>query len=298
MKKIFITGASSGFGYLTTALLLKNGHSVIAGIRGGHARWEKVLQNNDSHPNINAKEQIQEGLKTGQLSTVDLHVDREDSILSVKAHVEERFEGKLDVLINNAGFGLMGPLEEQTMKELRMQIEVNFFGPVSLFQTLLDPLKAAKGRIINVSSVAGRIAFPFYGAYCASKFALEGYSESLWHEMKRHGVSVCLLEPGGFKTKFSSSLQYSSGAKDTDSPTYQAVQNFDQQIMRKAMKIAGDPYDAAKTLVKLTEKKSVPLRVIIGSDGWLAWIFWRILPNSIFNWIINFSFRTFIFRGA
>ena len=200
-SKIVITGASRGFGKQAAEALLFRGHDVLAAIRGGEARGRTIFS--------------AEALATGRLHFIDLPLDSSAALQSVPTWIDSHWSGALDVLINNAGYGLMGPLEHQTDAQVRNQMEVNFFAPLALTRLCLPALKRSaeqgrRPRIINLSSIAGLVSFPYYGAYNASKFALEAVSEALLYELAPFGIQLALIEPGGFKTGFNSSIDFAS----------------------------------------------------------------------------------------
>jgi NAD(P)-dependent dehydrogenase (short-subunit alcohol dehydrogenase family) len=177
-RVILITGCSSGIGGLTAELFAARGWSVAATAR----RPEEVSLDN--------------------VAALRLDVTDEASIASAVASTVDRF-GTIDVLVNNAGYGLFGPLEGATAVEFEAQFRTNVLGPVSVIRHVLPLMRARRtGVIVNVSSLAGRVATPFMSGYNASKFALEGLSESLRYELSLHGIRVKLVEPAHFKTDF------------------------------------------------------------------------------------------------
>ena len=181
-KVILITGASSGMGKVTAELLLKKGYSVYGAAR----RVEKM---NDLK-NLGAK-------------IIQMDVSNEQSMISGVQEIIKN-EGKIDVLINNAGFGLYGAIEDVTMESAKYQMEVNVFGLARLTQLVLPYMrKQNNGTIVNISSIGGKIANPIGGWYHASKFALEALSDSLRMEVKQFGIKVIVIEPGGVKSEWS-----------------------------------------------------------------------------------------------
>jgi NAD(P)-dependent dehydrogenase (short-subunit alcohol dehydrogenase family) len=178
-QSVVVTGASSGIGLQTVRLLVEAGFHVFAGVRDDDA-------------------EISVGSISGDLVTpLRLDVTRDDSIDACRAKVEDTIGTTgLRALINNAGIGVGGPLEYLEPGELRRQFDVNVFGVVSLTQAFLPSLRQGRGRIVNVGSLAGRMAFPLVGPYSASKFALEALSDCLRVELRRAGIKVTLVEPG------------------------------------------------------------------------------------------------------
>lgn len=284
LKTILVTGASSGFGKLTTDLLLKRGHRVIAGVRGGKLRLEQVYGH-----------QVQ-AIQSGQLQAVDLHMEKPESFSKILEFIREQYDGKLDVLINNAGYGLLGPLEFIQPEAFKHQMEVNFLGPVYLIKVLIPVLQQAKGRIINVGSILGLVSFPFYSAYTASKFALEGFTEALYYELKLLGIQVALVEPGGFKTNFvNGSMSSGEWADDHADSVYGGYKKLRQTVKNTRGRISGaDPVVVAKLMVKLCEKPRIALRNIVGIDAWTMWLMRRLLPENlrvrIIAWFMSWYF--------
>lgn len=181
-KTILITGASSGIGHATAVYFAARGWNVVATMRNPTAA-DAALK----HPNI---------------AVVALDVTEPVSIAAALQQATQRF-GRIDVLLNNAGYGLFGPLEGLSAAQLERQFATNVQGVISTMQQAIPLMRAqGEGLIINVSSIGGRMAFPFTAAYHATKFAVEGLSESVRFELKPHGIRVKVIEPGGIKTDF------------------------------------------------------------------------------------------------
>ena len=183
MKKVvLITGASAGIGKKTARVLVKNGYTVYAAAR----RLEKM------------QDLQQEGAHIIQMDVTD-----DDSMVKGVNEIITR-EGKIDILINNAGFGSYGAVEDVAIADAKYQLEVNLFGAARLTQLVLPSMRQQQwGKIVNISSVGGKIATPFGGWYHASKFALEGLSDALRNEVKQFGIDVIVIEPGGIKSEWS-----------------------------------------------------------------------------------------------
>lgn len=194
----------------------------------------------------------------------------------------------------------MGPLEHQQDAQVRNQMEVNFFGPLHLTRVCLPALKksAALGRaprVINVSSIAGLLSFPFYGAYNASKFALEAMSEALVYELKPFGIQVALIEPGGFNTGFNSAVEFTHVDPDLDPINALKLKSFQTTLKNKA-RFGANPARVTRLMVRLCEKKSISLRHIIGTDATFAYILKRALPDSWRIALEDFFFEKLFFR--
>jgi len=181
-KTILITGASSGFGRETAKLFHQNGWNVIATMRSPEKETE-----------LNKLSNI-------MLSKLDV-TDKQSVQNAVKAGIEKF--GKIDVLVNNAGYGAMGALEAATEEQVKQQFDVNFFGLIEVTKAVLPVMRQHKaGVIINISSIGGRLTFPFCSLYHATKFAVEGLTESLQYELNPLGIQLKIVEPGGYKTEF------------------------------------------------------------------------------------------------
>lgn len=178
-KVILITGASSGIGYDTAALLAKQGHKVYGAAR----RIDKM-----------------QPLQTLGVTPIKMDVtDNASMTAGIQAILDT--EGRIDVLVNNAGYGYLGAIENITMEEARKQLEVNVFGLAQLTQLVIPTMrKQGSGRIVNVASIAGKMSFGFMGWYSVSKYAVEAFSDALRMEMRPFGVDVVIIEPGGIKT--------------------------------------------------------------------------------------------------
>jgi NAD(P)-dependent dehydrogenase (short-subunit alcohol dehydrogenase family) len=282
-KTILITGTSSGFGKLTTSLLLSRGHTVIAGLRGGAKRLRETF------PEETEK-------YSSRLIALDLHMEQSSSLEGAKDLIEKKLNGKLDVLINNAGYGLFGTLEDLTPEQLRYQFEVNFFGPVFLTRALLPSLRAAKGRVLTLSSIAGLHAFPYYGSYNSSKFAVEAMFEALHYELKPMGVQVGLIEPGAFRTDFNvRSKMMAEGASNPQSPYASRSKSFQEKLKSLSFR-QGNPIRVAKLIVNLCEKKKIPVRSLIGADAWAIHIASRMVPDSLRVRLKDAAFNQIFFK--
>ncbi len=273
--RILITGASSGLGLYALLRLLKGGHSVIAGVRGGDSRLREILS--------------KEGA-SGNAWAVDLHLDKPETFALAARAVDERFGGQLDVLVNNAGYGLFGAIEDQSLEQIRRQFDVNTFGPVGLTQAVLPQLRAAKGRIINVSSAADFWTMPLYGTYCASKAALASMSEAMYYDLRPEGLQVGLLEPGGFRTNFIGTAKVlAEGSKSRT--RVEALNRFFARVESRLV----HPDRIARKLVSLCERKRLPLRNLVGSDAWLAGLMARLLPWPFRVRLQEWLYRKFVF---
>lgn len=252
-----ITGTSSGFGLLTAVRLASNGYQVAATMRNTARAGELMIL-------------AQEKGVADRIHLLQLDVTDSESIQQAVAEVLGHF-GQIDVLVNNAGFALGGYVEELTLTDWRDQMETNFFGLVAMTRAVLPHMRQrGNGFIINVSSVSGLAGFPGYGPYAASKFAVEGYSESLRHEMAPYGVHVVLVEPGAFRTPiWNKGLERIRTAEDSP---YRDRLNAVLQYSRQAAKTAPDPQQVAELIARIVSKRSPRLRYAVGQGaGFMRW---------------------------
>ena len=273
MKTALITGANSGFGWGLTKNLLERGWRVIACVRNLESR---------RHLFTDIDRVYAHHLELLELDLEDKsHWDR-----PLKLMAERRIE--LDCLVNNAGFGTFGALEDLSEEQLRKQFEVNFFGLFMLTQKLLPSLRKTKGRIINISSTVGFTGLPLGGPYVASKFALEGMSECLSLDLEKFGVQVCLVQPGAFKTSFGTNLIW---AEKSSSP--QSVYREDVEAakyFRANVRQSPDAQIVVDTLLTLCEKKKIPFRKRVGKDAALAFWSRKLLPIKTYLSLLQWAF--------
>lgn len=243
-KIIFITGVSSGFGKEMANEAAKAGNTVI-----GTVRHKEQLEEVDA---------ISPGKTFGYLLDVNDH----EKVNEVIKNVVDKF-GKIDVLINNAGYGLMGAVEETSMEEARMQMETNFFGALAVTQAVLPFMRENKsGHIIQFSSIAGIISAPGLGLYNASKHALEGMSEALSLEVAPLGIKVTLVEPGPFRTKWAGgSMKFTDKSINDYAATAGKLRNT---ITGYSGDQPGDPVKGAQAVLEIIEAQNPPLRLFLG----------------------------------
>jgi NAD(P)-dependent dehydrogenase (short-subunit alcohol dehydrogenase family) len=242
-KVWFITGASRGFGREWSIAALERGDKVAATARDTSTLDDLVAKYGDA------------------LLPLKLDVtDREADFAAVK-QAHERF-GRLDVVVNNAGYGQFGFIEELTEAEARDQIETNVFGALWVTQAALPFLRAQRsGHIVQVSSIGGITAFQNVGIYHASKWALEGFSQALAQEVESFGVHVTLIEPGGFDTDWAGP----SSKRATPLPDYEEAHAEADRKRASRVSTPGDPVASAKAILKVVDASPPPLRVFFGS---------------------------------
>ncbi|MBS4176777.1 oxidoreductase [Lederbergia citrea] len=264
-KTAIITGASSGFGLLTTLELAKRGFSVIATMR-----------------NLESKRTIielckQHGVETN-LTYMQLDVTCAESINSFSAQLTAF--SSVDILINNAGYALGGFCEEVSIQEYKEQFETNFFGAISVTQAVLPYMRKQKhGKIINMSSISGKIGFPGLSPYVSSKYAFEGWTECLRLEVKPYGIDVALVEPGSFQTNiWSKGKKIAEKSQINTSPYFSYLQAIENELGRGKGKY-GNPQIVALLIAELcSEKEFRRLRYPIGKGVKLAFFLKTILP--------------------
>lgn len=274
-QTVLITGCSSGFGRLLVPEFLRQGWAVIASLRQAKARREIFKDELVDHAE--------------RMFLLSLDVTNEADRQAAFEHIEKHFEGRLDCLINNAGYGLFGAVEDLSEEQIRAQMEVNFFGLVALTRKLLPQIRRARGRIINFSSVLGYTAMPLTAMYCASKFAVEGFSESLYHELRPHGVQVALVEPGAFRTGFSENMVWGEHGFDEHSIYRVQTEGYRHYRQQRTSGAGTSPAPVINAVLRLASMERMPLRVRCGKDAKGVYAAKRVLPEAlqtaIFSWV-------------
>ena len=251
-KVAIVTGSSSGIGYATSLLLARNGFHTYATMRN--------IGRSADVQDIAYKERL-------PLEVIQLDVNDDASIRDSIEKVESENE-RIDVLVNNAGYGLVGAFEDLSVEEIKSQFETNFFGVIRLTQQVLPIMRKQKsGTIVNISSGAGRIGFPGMSAYVSSKFALEGLSESMSYELEPFGIKVVIIEPGVIRTNFKKNSVMSKKSLDNSSisPYSSIIQKIDSSIS-SMVEHATPPEEVAKTILHATISNNPELRYLVGND--------------------------------
>ena len=251
MEKVaVITGTSSGIGFETALALAREGYHTYATMRD--------ITKSDKIKEIGKKESL-------KIDVLELDVDNEDSAKTAIQQILDQKQ-RIDVLVNNAGWGLWGCVEDVSVDEFRAQFETNFFSIIRLIQEVTPTMrKQGSGTIVNVSSVAGRIGFPASPAYISSKFALEGLSESLRLEMAPFGVNVVIIEPGVIKTNFLNPIKM---AKRSESDTvYRDITVKVTSGVKMMAEMGTHPKEVADTIVKAIRNEKPLPRYIVGNDA-------------------------------
>jgi NAD(P)-dependent dehydrogenase (short-subunit alcohol dehydrogenase family) len=246
-KVWFITDSSTGFGRSLTEAVLKKGDRVIATARKLEQLDDLVAQ----YPGT---------AKAVRLDVTDLQQVHDATKAAIAAF------GQIDVLVNNAGYGSMGAIEEVSNKAIRHQFETNVFGALNVMRAVLPMMRQQRsGHILNLSSIGGFVAFAGVGIYYGSKFALEGISEALAQEVAPFGIKVTIVEPGAFRTDFNGrSLAMPDRRIEDYSSTSGKLLNW---VVEMDGQQPGDPHKAASAMIQATESKNPPLRLVLGADA-------------------------------
>ena len=255
-KVAVVTGSSTGIGFETSLILSRNGFLTFATMRN--------INKSENIKSVATKENLP--IQIRQLDVTDeLSVTNAIQAISSEA-------GRIDVLVNNAGYGLTGAFEDLAIDEIKAQYETNVFGLIRTTQAVLPIMRRQRsGTIVNISSGAGRFGFPSSSAYVSTKFAVEGLSESMSYELEPFGIRVVIVEPGVIRTNFLDGVVVAKKSKDQNSPYSQMMQKvttgFDEM-----MKNASSPDVVAKVVLNAIRDKNPSLRYLAGSDveKWLG----------------------------
>ncbi len=263
-KIAIITGASSGFGLVTSLELAKNGYLVYSTMRNT-GKSDKLMSLAKQHG-------VSDSIKVWELDVTNL-----ESIQEFERSIKS-LDG-IEILVNNAGFAGAGFVEEIPLSEYRNQFETNFFGAISVTQVVLPIMRKQRhGKIINVSSISGKVGFLGISPYVSSKFALEGWSEALRLEMVPFGVDVVLVEPGSFQTNiWSTGKKISKKSQLTHSPYYETMKSLESHLEKQATHY-DNPILVANLILAIANKKNPTLRYPIGKGVKLMILLKTILP--------------------
>lgn len=246
-KRILITGVSSGFGLALAREALAVGHEVVGTLRQADG--------------IVAFESLAPGRAHARL----LDVTDEQAIGAVVSAVEAEL-GPIDVLVNNAGYGHEGVMEESPLAEMRRQFDVNVFGAVAMMRAVLPGMRSRRaGRILNITSMGGIITMPGIAYYCGSKFALEGISEAVGKEVRDLGIHVTAVAPGSFRTDWAGRSMVRSPRTLSDyDAVFDPIRQRRQEVSGKQL---GDPRKAAQAMLALMDSDAPPAHLLLGSDA-------------------------------
>lgn len=269
MAIILITGASSGIGYQTAELLAEKGHKVYGAAR----RMDKL-----------------ENLKKKGVFPIYLDITNQESCKNAIDTIIQN-EGRIDILVNNAGYGSYGAVEDVSLEEAQRQFEVNLFGVARLTKLVLPFMRKNKfGRIINVSSMGGRVTTYFGAWYHATKYALEAFSDALRMETKSFGIDVSLIEPGGIKTDWGF-IAADHLAESAKGGAYEKAAQKASSGMRKQYSgnMMSNPKIISKAILKAVDSKKPRPRYLIGFGAKPIVFLHTILPTRLFDWIMMHS---------
>jgi NAD(P)-dependent dehydrogenase (short-subunit alcohol dehydrogenase family) len=266
---VLVTGASTGIGEATVMHLLELGFDPIAAVR-----------KDDDAERLEAR-----GLRTTRIDVTDA-----DQIAAARTALGDE---PLAGLVNNAGIAVAAPLEFLPIERLRQQLEINLIGQAAVIQAFLPALRRARGRIVNVSSIGGRVGLPLVGAYNASKFGLEGLSDSLRRELRPHGVDVILIEPGGVKTPIWKKGEQLADEMMEDVPPEaerlygRLIENVRKGTQRIARETGIEPSVVAEVIGKALTASRPRARYLVGSDAKQRAVMAALLPDRVMDRLIG-----------
>ena len=246
-----VTGSSTGIGYETSLALARDGLITYATMRN--------LNKAENIKSIATKEKLP--LHVKQLDVID-----DASVKNAVQAISSETGGRIDVLVNNAGYGLNGAFEDLSMDEIKAQYETNFFGLIRVTQTVIPTMRRRKsGTIVNISSGAGLFGIPSGSAYVSTKFAVEGLSESISYELEPFGIKVVIVEPGVIRTNFGNGLVVARKSQDPNSPYSQMMKKIGTSF-EELMKNSSSPDLVANVVLKAVKDESPNLRYLAGND--------------------------------
>jgi NAD(P)-dependent dehydrogenase (short-subunit alcohol dehydrogenase family) len=254
-KVALVTGSSSGIGFETALVLARNGFKTFASMRNlGKSKNITQVANREILP----------------LEVVQLDVNDDISVKEAVDKIVTVEDHRIDVLVNNAGYGLFGALEDLSIEEIKAQFETNFFGVVRVTQQVLPVMrKQNNGLIVNISSVGGRLGIPGLSAYHSTKFALEGLSESISYELEPFGIRVVLIEPGFIRTNIMNSSIIAKKAQDPNSLYFSLTQQLERsfKLAMENTSASSPPEEVAKVVLQTIRSTNPKLRYTVGNDA-------------------------------
>jgi NAD(P)-dependent dehydrogenase (short-subunit alcohol dehydrogenase family) len=250
-KVAVVTGSSTGIGFETSLLLARSGFQTYATMR--------TLKKSKNITEIANTENL-------PLTAIQLDVNDDRSVKDAISQIVAENK-RIDVLINNAGYGLFSPIEDVTLGQVKEQFETNFFGVVRVTSEVLPTMrKQRKGTIVNVSSVAGKVGTPVLSAYAATKFALEGLSESMRYELKEWGINIVIIEPGAIRTKVFENVKTGDIRSRSESPYADVIERASKGF-GKMMDNSSSPKLVAETILNAITSKEPEIRYLVGEDA-------------------------------
>jgi NAD(P)-dependent dehydrogenase (short-subunit alcohol dehydrogenase family) len=252
-KVAVVTGSSSGIGFETSLTLARNSFYTYATLRKLEEEKYKPLTDAAKNENL-------------QLQVIELNVDNDKSVINaIDTIVDER--RRIDVLVNNAGYALGGALEDTSINEVKAQFETNFFGAVRVMQAVIPVMRKQRtGKVVNITSMGGRISIPLSAFYHGSKFALEGLSESIQYELEPFGIKIILIEPGAVGSNFWKNIKIAKLSSNTNS-SYTQLGNRMSKAFKEMEQNAIHPSEVAKTILDAVTSDNPQLRYVVGNDA-------------------------------
>jgi NAD(P)-dependent dehydrogenase (short-subunit alcohol dehydrogenase family) len=274
-KTVLITGATSGIGRHAALHLARLGHHIIASGRSGEALAS-----------------LKKEAREARLDVVLLDVTSDRSIREALAQVDRLTNGAgVDVLINNAGFGTLGPIAEMTDADVRAQFDTNVFGLLNVTRAVLPAMQARRsGRVINVSSIGGKVTMPFMGPYTATKHAVEALSDAMRQELAAFGIDVVVVEPGAIRTNFTNRSMDGVRKYRSDTSPYAPIYRMADRMSETADRLAVDPIVISRVLARAVASRRPRARYIAPFSGRLAVFFGRALPTRLVDWVMRQAF--------
>ncbi|MFZ1721884.1 MAG: SDR family oxidoreductase [Microgenomates group bacterium] len=279
-QSALITGCSSGFGFLAAIQFAEAGYLTFATLRDLNSSGAKELEDRN----------------LSNLHILELDVTNQYSIDSALTQIKNHTDS-LDVLINNAGFGYIGPVLDFSIEEVQTQFDTNVYGVLRVTKAFLPLLKKAKGTIINLSSINGRVSFPLYGVYSASKFAIETLTESMRFELAPDGVTPVLVEPGHFRTDFGKKRKLADKMGE-HTPHGKMITNMlnrwssvKDHLFARITSSFQDPQRVSNLFMRIAENPSPRLRYLIGVDAWAFYLSRKVLPYSLWTRLLRAGYN-------
>ena len=256
-KVAVVTGSSSGMGYETSLILARNGFHTYATVRKLEGEGSNQILDIAKNENL-------------PLQVIQLDVNNDMSVADAINRIAKE-KDRLDVVVNNAGYDLMGALEETSMDEIKGQFETNFFGAVRVMKEVIPMMrKQGGGIIVNITSVGGRITFPLNSPYHATKFALEGLSESMQYELEPLGIKIIVIEPGGVGSNFLKNLKMASNTSDPLKSPYRSMQSSISEYFKQWSQNLMHPSEVAKAILQAVTADNPDFRYVVGKDVAMA----------------------------
>ena len=256
-KVAVVTGSSSGMGFETSLALARNGfytYATMRNIEGGGAKQLADIAKNENLP----------------LEVIQLDVNNDKSVTDAINSIAKE-KNRIDVVVNNAGYDLMGALEESSMDEIKAQFETNFFGAVRVMQAVIPMMRKQRaGIIVNTTSLGGRISFPLNSPYHATKFALEGLSESVQYELEPFGIKTIIIEPGGIGSNFLKNLKMATKTSDPLNSPYRSIENRVSEFFKHWSQNLMHPSEVAKVILQAVTSDNPDFRYVVGKDAVMA----------------------------